>query len=263
MKVSHLRKQAKNLSRLYPELLEANPTQLPLAAALATVARMNGYPSWEILVARKQDQDTNDGQADSVYLDDEDETEIEDRVVDALSKLHPSLTREASYTTADCATLHETTVPRLHSLLYAIYHTTAIAMVDADKEIEEVESSLAALKAWMKEANEGIEASVNHTGHTFARPQVGPTFEVKILSPAIGKYLDVLATLDKVLGGMEMLFSAGEIKSKERHTFRASARNKVIAFNRLVYLAHRNLQSRIAAGLGDLRKLREEGDESE
>lgn len=51
MNVDHLRKQAKNLRKLFPELLASNPTTLPLSASQAVIAKINGYPSWDALVA--------------------------------------------------------------------------------------------------------------------------------------------------------------------------------------------------------------------
>lgn len=52
MNVDHLRKQAKNLVKLYPELVLANPASLPLSASQAAIAKLNGFPTWEALVSK-------------------------------------------------------------------------------------------------------------------------------------------------------------------------------------------------------------------
>lgn len=49
MNVTHLKKQAKNLQKLYPELISDSPQGLTLSQAQAVIARLNGYPSWEAL----------------------------------------------------------------------------------------------------------------------------------------------------------------------------------------------------------------------
>lgn len=50
MNIDHLRKQAKNLVRLYPELVAGNPAELTLSVAQGVIARINGYPNWESMV---------------------------------------------------------------------------------------------------------------------------------------------------------------------------------------------------------------------
>ena len=50
--VEHLRKQAKKLVRLYPEIASEHPTVISLSTAQSMIARLNGFPSWEVLVRR-------------------------------------------------------------------------------------------------------------------------------------------------------------------------------------------------------------------
>lgn len=51
MNITHLKKQAKALAKVYPQLVGEFPTTLPLHAAQRTIATMHGYPSWETLAA--------------------------------------------------------------------------------------------------------------------------------------------------------------------------------------------------------------------
>lgn len=53
MNLSHLRKQAKNLQALFPELVAAHGSRLQLSHAQDAIARIHGYPSWSI--AAKKD----------------------------------------------------------------------------------------------------------------------------------------------------------------------------------------------------------------
>lgn len=52
MNLAHLRKQAKNLKQLYPELVAAQGGTFSLAQAQEAVARIHGYPSWSAAVAK-------------------------------------------------------------------------------------------------------------------------------------------------------------------------------------------------------------------
>lgn len=54
MDIHHLRKQARNLVRLYPELAAQHPTSITLSVAQSTIARVNGYPSWEAMLAQHE-----------------------------------------------------------------------------------------------------------------------------------------------------------------------------------------------------------------
>lgn len=51
MDISHLKKQAKALVKAYPELVSNHPQEMPLHTAQRTIAKLQGYPSWEALVA--------------------------------------------------------------------------------------------------------------------------------------------------------------------------------------------------------------------
>jgi hypothetical protein len=51
MNIDHLRKQAKNLQSIFPELVAAGP-KLSLASAQAAIARTHGFPSWSAAVAK-------------------------------------------------------------------------------------------------------------------------------------------------------------------------------------------------------------------
>jgi hypothetical protein len=57
MNVDHLKKQAKRLANLYPEILTSNPERLPLAAALDVIAKINGYPGWQELSSKAKSLD--------------------------------------------------------------------------------------------------------------------------------------------------------------------------------------------------------------
>lgn len=48
MNLSHLRKQAKNLQSLFPELVAAHGSKLLLSHAQDAIARIHGYPSWSV-----------------------------------------------------------------------------------------------------------------------------------------------------------------------------------------------------------------------
>lgn len=53
MDIEHLRKQAKHLVRLYPELMASHPTSIRLGTAQAVIAQINGFPSWEAMLAKE------------------------------------------------------------------------------------------------------------------------------------------------------------------------------------------------------------------
>lgn len=48
MNLSHLRKQAKNLQSIFPELVAAHGSKLQLSHAQDAIARIHGYPSWSV-----------------------------------------------------------------------------------------------------------------------------------------------------------------------------------------------------------------------
>jgi len=50
MNISHLKKQAKALQKLYPDLVAAHGQRLSLTAAQAVIAQLNGFPGWEQLI---------------------------------------------------------------------------------------------------------------------------------------------------------------------------------------------------------------------
>lgn len=50
--VEHLRKQAKKLVRLYPDVISEHPATISLSAAQSVIAKLNGFPNWEALVRR-------------------------------------------------------------------------------------------------------------------------------------------------------------------------------------------------------------------
>lgn len=52
--ITQLRKQAKNLVRLYPALVSNHPSCISLAVAQSLIASLNGYPNWESLVGTRQ-----------------------------------------------------------------------------------------------------------------------------------------------------------------------------------------------------------------
>ncbi|CAN7518574.1 hypothetical protein LJR168_003903 [Pseudoxanthomonas sp. LjRoot168] len=58
MNIDHLRKQAKNLQKLYPELVANNPAKLTLSTAQYVIARQNGYPNWEHMVKSHTERPT-------------------------------------------------------------------------------------------------------------------------------------------------------------------------------------------------------------
>lgn len=53
MDIEHLRKQAKNLVRLYPELIASHPASIRLGTAQAVIAQINGFPNWEAMLAKE------------------------------------------------------------------------------------------------------------------------------------------------------------------------------------------------------------------
>lgn len=55
MKLSHLRKQAKNLHSIFPELVAAHGSAMTLSHAQDAIARTHGFPSWAIAVAKAND----------------------------------------------------------------------------------------------------------------------------------------------------------------------------------------------------------------
>jgi hypothetical protein len=57
MNLSQLRKQAKNLKQLFPELVATHGNELTLSQALEAVARSHGYPSWSAAVAKAEPPD--------------------------------------------------------------------------------------------------------------------------------------------------------------------------------------------------------------
>lgn len=52
MNLSHLRKQAKNLKQIYPELVAACGNTMSLAQAQEAIARFHGYPNWSAAAAK-------------------------------------------------------------------------------------------------------------------------------------------------------------------------------------------------------------------
>ena len=52
MNIEHLRKQAKNLQSIFPELVATSGPKLTLASARAALARTHGFPSWSAAVAK-------------------------------------------------------------------------------------------------------------------------------------------------------------------------------------------------------------------
>ncbi|MCI1710968.1 MAG: hypothetical protein LKM32_02055 [Chiayiivirga sp.] len=52
MHIDHLRKQAKNLKSLYPDLVAAHGATLSLAQAQDAVARTHGFPSWKAALGK-------------------------------------------------------------------------------------------------------------------------------------------------------------------------------------------------------------------
>jgi hypothetical protein len=52
MNIDHLRKQAKNLQSIFPELVATSGPKLTLASAQAAIARTHGFPSWSAAVAK-------------------------------------------------------------------------------------------------------------------------------------------------------------------------------------------------------------------
>jgi hypothetical protein len=54
MNLSHLRKQAKNLKQIYPELVAARGNTMSLAQAQEAIARIHGYPTWSAAVAKSE-----------------------------------------------------------------------------------------------------------------------------------------------------------------------------------------------------------------
>lgn len=50
MNIEHLRKQAKNLRTIYPDLVAENPTALSLSRAQDVIAKTHGFPSWHAAV---------------------------------------------------------------------------------------------------------------------------------------------------------------------------------------------------------------------
>jgi len=52
MNIDHLRKQAKNLQSIYPDLVAARGAKLSLAHAQDAIARTHGFPSWAAMVSK-------------------------------------------------------------------------------------------------------------------------------------------------------------------------------------------------------------------
>lgn len=50
MNIEHLRKQAKNLRTIYPDLVAENPDALSLSKAQEIIAKTHGFPSWHAVV---------------------------------------------------------------------------------------------------------------------------------------------------------------------------------------------------------------------
>jgi hypothetical protein len=65
MNIDHLRKQAKNLVKLYPDLVAGNPAELTLSAAQGAITRINGYPNWESMVFASRVADGRGGKRKS------------------------------------------------------------------------------------------------------------------------------------------------------------------------------------------------------
>lgn len=63
MNITHLRKQAKNLVKHYPDLIASNPSALPLSGAQTAIARINGFPSWEAMLSSIEGKAKNEAQA--------------------------------------------------------------------------------------------------------------------------------------------------------------------------------------------------------
>ena len=57
MNIEHLKKQAKNLQRLYPVLTSDGGQTLALTRAQEAVAKMHGYPSWHSVVEKAKERD--------------------------------------------------------------------------------------------------------------------------------------------------------------------------------------------------------------
>jgi hypothetical protein len=55
MNIDQLKKQAKNLRKSFPTLVAAHGGQLTLAQAQWVIALINGYPSWEQMIAKSVD----------------------------------------------------------------------------------------------------------------------------------------------------------------------------------------------------------------
>lgn len=68
MNINHLRKQAKNLARLYPEIVADNPAELTLSAAQSVIARVNGYPNWESMVFAAKVANGNSTRRDADFV---------------------------------------------------------------------------------------------------------------------------------------------------------------------------------------------------
>lgn len=54
MNLSHLRKQAKNLKQIYPDLVTACGNSMSLAQAQEAIARIHGYPTWSAAAAKAE-----------------------------------------------------------------------------------------------------------------------------------------------------------------------------------------------------------------
>ena len=81
MNIEHLRKQAKHLVKLYPDIVTKHGGLLTLAEAQGVIARLNGFSSWEMMVKRESGvrplaPPTVSEISNGIYLDIESETEI-------------------------------------------------------------------------------------------------------------------------------------------------------------------------------------------
>ncbi|MBX3700306.1 MAG: hypothetical protein KF903_04825 [Dokdonella sp.] len=69
MNVDHLRKQAKKLKTLYPELIKEFGATLTLSQALDVVARTHGFPSWHAIGNRTRSRPTPRAVGDAAEAD--------------------------------------------------------------------------------------------------------------------------------------------------------------------------------------------------
>jgi len=54
MNIDHLRKQAKNLRRLWPDLVQQHGSEVSLTAAQDAIARIHGFPEWRALAKTRE-----------------------------------------------------------------------------------------------------------------------------------------------------------------------------------------------------------------